>query len=235
MVVASILIPIILFLALSVVPVFEIVGLSMGLDFWLYNEMVVVIVQSSLALIAMIAILIMRPEYGVTGKIFWMLLTPLALINAICFTESQWAFSILFAIFWSICCFVIYLNFVPDSVFKAISAVFSVLLAVALVVLYLIYSVFIPATDNSEITESFVSPNGEIVAEEKAVDGIISDSMIIEVHKINPEIEAVLGYYEQDSIVVYEGEAYETETAKISWKDDSTLIINDVEYNIVFE
>ena len=102
MVVASILIPIILFLALSVVPVFEIVGLSMGLDFWLYNEMVVVIVQSSLALIAMIAILIMRPEYGVTGKIFWMLLTPLALINAICFTESQWAFSILFAIFWSI-------------------------------------------------------------------------------------------------------------------------------------
>ena len=68
-----------------------------------------------------------------------------------------------------------------------------------------------------------------------AKDGIITDSMIVEVRKANPEIDAFLGFYQRDSIVIYEGEAYETETAKISWKDDNTLLINGTEYQIVFE
>ena len=235
MAVVTLIIPIILFLVMLVVPIFELVGLINGFEFLLYNEMAIVITQTVLAFAAMLAILIIRPEYGRTGRIFWMLITPLALINAICFTDSQWAFSILFAIAWSVFCFIIYLNYVPDSIFKAMSAVISVLLAIGLVVMYLIFGIFRPITDKYEITESFSSPNGELIAEEKLVDGIFSDKMRVTVRKVDPEAEAILGYYISDEITVYEGEDYETETAKISWKDDSILIINDTEYAIVFE
>lgn len=230
MTVAALLITIILFAVMLVVPVFELIGLIMGLEFIICNEIVVVISQASLALAAMVALLIIKPEYGRAGRIFWLLLPPLALINAICFTNSQWPFSIVLAILWSVCCFVVYVKFVPDSGFKATSAVFSVLLAVALVVMYIIYGIFMPVTDKSDVTESFLSPDGSLVAEEMSVDGVFSDSMRIEVRKVNPDIEAGLGYYVSDSIVIYEGEAYETETAKISWKDNNTLVVNGTEY-----
>lgn len=234
MTIASIIISIVLFLMFLVVPIFELVGFVDGLDFLLYNEPTIVIIQASVALVAMIVLLIMHHEFGITEKIFWNFIPPLAIGNAICFAEAQWNISVVFAIVWSLCCFIVYLKFIPDGFFKAMSAVFSVLLTTAFVVMYLVFGVFMPITDKATVTETFTSPDGTYIAEEKAVDGTFSDKMRVDVKMANPVSDVWLGCYVYDSIEIYEGESYETETAKISWKDNSTLVINGNEYKISF-
>ncbi len=235
MAVAMLLIPIILFIAMLILPVFELVGLILGLDFVLFSEPAVVITQAVLIFAAMIAFLIINPEFGRTERILFIWLLPLSLLNALSFTGAEWGLSVVFAIVWAVCCLVMYIKFVPDGVFKAISAVCSILIAVAFVVMYLIFSVFQPITVDKTVTETQESPSGEYIAEEIAVDGIFSDKMQIIVKKANPVANAVLGCYEDKSIVIYEGEFHETEVSKFSWKDDSTIIINDEEYPVSFK
>lgn len=232
MVVASLVLPIVLFIVMLIFPIFELVGLITGLDFVIANEMVWAIVLASLSFAVMMAILIMRTEYGITGKIFWNLLPPMALLNAIAFADGEWGFSIICAVIWSLCCFVTYLRAIPDSGFKATSAVFSVLFAIIWVVLYLYNAVFNPIVDSFEVRDQLTSPDGEIMVEVQLVKGIIEDSTRIQAKKINPEKKSFMGSYVVDDLTIYEGAEYETDTVKLNWANDNTLIINDVEYPI---
>ena len=235
MAVAMIVIPIVLFVLMAILPIFELVGLILGLDFVLYAEPVIVITQTVLIFATMIAFLIIEPELKRTSRIMLIWLLPISLLNALSFVSAQWSLSFLFAIVWSVCAFVLYLKFVPDGVFKAISAVCSVLISLTFVVLFLIYSVFQPLTVDKTVTESKASPNGELVAEELAVDGVFNDKMQIIVKRSDSVAKAVLGSYEEKPIVIFEGEIHETETARFDWKDDSTLVIKGEEYSVSFE
>lgn len=231
----SLILPIVLCVVFLVVPVFELVGLIKGLDFQLRSEKLTVIIQAVLALGSMIALLIIKPEYGNTGRIFLMLAMPLSLLDALCFTNSDWALSILFAVVWCVCAFVLYYKFVPDSGFKAFSAVVSVLAAVAVVVLYLwsiIYGSFI---HKFTVTESLNSMDGTYTAELGTSESLFSTSASVYVKKAEPEINAFLGYYSAEPMLAYEGEDYEIKTIILSWLDDETLIINDTEYKVVTE
>ena len=235
MAIAMLIIPIVLFVLMSIVPIFELIGLFTGLDFVIYNEPLIVITQVSLIFASMIAFLIINPELKRAARILLIWLLPLSLVNALSFAGGEWGLSFLFAIVWSVCSLVMYLKLVPDGVFKAISAVLSVLLAVTFVVLFLIKGVFQPLMVDKTITETQASPNGEYVAEEIAVDGIFSDKMQIVVRKSEPAAKAVLGKYEEKSIVIYEGEFHETEISKFSWKDNSTIIVNGEEKPFSFD
>lgn len=235
MAITMLVIPIVLFVIMAIIPIFELIGLILGLDFVIYNEPAVVITQAVLVFATMIAFLIINPELKRTARIFLIWLLPVSLLNALSFTGGQWGFSFIFAIVWSVCALVLCLRFVPDGVFKAISAVCSVLISVVFVVMFLIYSVFQPLTVDKTVTETQSSPNGELIAEEMAVDGIFSDRMQLTVRKAEPVAKAVLGQYEEKAIIIYEGEIHETEVSKFSWKNDTTLIINGEEYNVSFD
>lgn len=231
----SLILPIVLCVVFIIVPVFELVGLLKGLDFQLYAERAMVIIQAVLALGSMIALLIMRPEYGNTGKIFLMLALPVSLLNALCFTNSEWALSILFAVVWCVCVFVLYYKFVPDSGFKAFSAVVSVLTAVAVVVLYLWSIIYGSFVHKFTVTESVGSMNGTYIAELGTDDSLFGTSAAVYVKKAEPEIDTFMGYYTSDPMLAYEGEDYEIKTIILSWLDDETLIINDAEYKVIVE
>ena len=235
MAITMLVIPIVLFLIMAIIPIFELIGLILGLDFVIYNEPAVVITQAVLVFATMIAFLIINPELKRSARIFLIWLLPVSLLNALSFAGGQWGLSFIFAIVWSVCALILYLKFVPDGVFKAISAVCSVLISVVFVILFLIYSVFQPLTVDKTVTETQSSPNGEFIAEEIAVDGVFSDKMQLTVRRSEPVAKAVLGRYEEKAIVIYEGEAHETEVSKFSWKDDSVIIINDNEYGVSFD
>lgn len=235
MAIAMLVIPIVLFVIMSIVPIFELVGLILGLDFVLYNEPAVVITQAILVFGTMIALLIITPELKRAARIFLIWLLPVSLLNALSFAGGEWGLSVVFAIVWSVCSLVMYLKLVPDGVFKAASAVFSVLIAVAFVIMFLIRGVFQPLMVTKTVTEAHNSPNGEIIAEEIAVEGVFSDKMQIIVRKAEPKAKAVLGCYEEKTVVIYEGAIHETEISKFSWKDDSTLLINSEEYSVSFD
>ena len=232
--IATLVIPIVLCVLFIIIPIFELVGLISGLDFTIYNEVAVAWVQTILAVGSAIAIFIMKPEYDVAGKVFCMILPPVSILNAICFADSQWGFAVIFAVLWSVSCYAIYIKFVPDSGFKAFSAVVSVLCAISFVLVYLVFGIFFPLINTKTVTESIDSPNGELVAELQTEKSFFSEKAVITVRKAEP-VRAVIGCFEHDPIELYEGESHEIHTATISWKDDTTLVINGTEYPVVFE
>ncbi len=226
-------IPIVLCVLLLIVPIFELVGLVNGVDFFLHNEIVMVIIQTVLTGGAAVALFIIKPEYEKTGRIFIILLAPISLINALCFADCEWGYSIIFAVVWSACAFAMYYKFVPDSGFKATSAVFSVLLAVALVVLYAWNMIYGSLINKRTIEETYPSMDGTYIAEAGTSKSLIGTKTTVYITKADPAADSFIGYYQVKPVKIYEGEEYEIKTASISWLDDSTVIVNDQAYRAV--
>ncbi len=227
-------IPIALCVIFLIVPLFELVGLLNGLDFNLYNEMVIGIVQTVLAVAALVGLLILKPEYGWTGIIFLMLALPISLLNAMCFVGGSWVGSIFLAIIWCGCILTLYIRFVPDNAFKAMSAVLSVLITVAIVVIYL-WGLVSGFMGSDTVEETIPSPNGKYVLEITTEESLLSSKMAVKVRLASPVSGALLGDYSADAVTVYEGEPHEADTAKIEWKNESTIVIDGNEYVVSFK
>lgn len=225
-------IPIVLCVLLLIVPALELFGLINCLDFIPNNEIAIVVVQTVLVVGATVALFILKPEYGTTGRIFLILLAPIAILNSLCFADGSWKFTVILAIIWGGCAFALYYKLVPDSYFKATSAVFSVLFAIAFVVLYLINLIYGSAVEQT-LESSYPSMNSTYIAEVYTSKSIAGTSMTVKVAKSEPDFENFIGYYQAKPTTVYVGEEFETKTAIISWLDDETVIINDTAYRAV--
>ncbi len=230
--IATLVISILLCLFMVIVPIFETVAFANDLDFALHNEKAIVWAQTIASLVAFIAMLIMHDHFNLAGKIFCMLLPPIAIWNAMCFVNSEWMFSIFFGLVWVGLIVAIYAKCVPDGVFKAISAVVSVLLGISLVVLYLIYGIFQPVVNQRTVYDTQTSPDGKYIAEMTLNESPISQSTVVQVKAADPQKETFMGVYKYKSVDVYEGEAHEIHIYEMSWKDNSTLIINGNEYAV---
>lgn len=222
-------IPIILCILFVIVPVFELIGVINGLDFVLENEIITVSVQAFFAVAAAVILFITKPEYNRTGRAFLMLLIPISLFNTLCFVDSSRNYSILIAVISFSCLFALYIKFVPDSRIKATSAVFSVLIAICIAVIYL-FNLFSGIIVEQETITTLDSPMGTYTAYIYSEESPLSSKSSFEIKKNVPEIKAIIGNYFKKNDVIYEGEAYEAKTAKVSWQDDNTFIINEKEY-----
>ncbi len=233
---ACLVITIVLCVLFIILPIFEFIAWVGDINFTLYSELVIPIIQTVIAVGSAIAVFIMRPEFGIAEKIFANLLTPIALLNALCFIDCNSIVPIILAI---VCCgalFAIYIKFVPDGFFKATSAVFSVLLSVAFVVGYLVIGVLGDVVTERSVTETIESGDGTYVAEISLANSIlIGEEMEVRVYPAEPKVRAFIGSYTYDPISVYTGQPHETQTATVEWKDDSTLVINGEEHKISFE
>lgn len=225
-------IPIVLCVLLLIVPVFEIFGLINYLDFIPHNEIVLAIVQTVFAVGATIALFVLKPTYDITGRIFLTLLAPIAILNSLCFADASWKFTVIFAVVWGGCAFALYYKFVPDSYFKATSAVFSVLLTIAFVVLYLINLIHGSISEQT-LESSYPSMHGTYTAEVYTTKSIGGTGMSVEIAKTEPDFDNFIGYFQAKPITIYVGEEHETKTAIITWLDDETVIINDTAYRAV--
>ena len=231
---AMLVIPIVLCIILLIVPCLELFGLVNGLDFIPNNEIVLVIAQAVLTIGATVALFILKPTYNTIGNIFLSLLSPIAILNALCFADGSWKFSIIFALIWASCSFALYFKFVPDSYLKATSAVFSVLIAIAFVVLYIINLIGNSLTTVS-IKDSYPSMHDTYVAEIKLHENKLfgENKMSVDIAKSEPEFKNFIGRFEAKSAEIYTGEEYETKTVIVSWLDDETVIVNDSAYRAV--
>lgn len=232
---ACLVISIVLCVMFIILPVFELVAWVNDINFTLYSELVIPIIQTVLAVGSAIAIFIMRPEFGTTEKIFCNLLTPFALLNALCFIDSNSIVPIILAVVWCIAAFVIYVKFVDDGIFKAASAVCSVLLAIAFIVGYLVVGVLGNVITERDVTDTVKSSDGTYVAEISIKKSVLGEEMEVRVYPSEPKTRAFIGAYTYEPVSVYDGEPHETQTADIVWKDNSTLVINGEEHKISFE
>ena len=226
-------IPIVLCVLLLIVPILELIGLVNGLDFFLHSEIVTVVLQAVLTVGATVTLFVVKPEIDLTGRIFLTLLTPIALLNALCFYDGVWGLSVVFAIIWCGCAIALFIKLVPDSNGKATSAVFSVLIGIAFVGMYLVNLIYVSFFNERIVESECPSMYGTYVAEVGTTEGAFGTKTTIYIAKAEPEFKAVIGYYQAKPTKIYEGEEYEYKTAIISWLDDETVIINDQAYQAV--
>ncbi len=235
--IATLVIPIVLCVLFIILPIFELVAFTNDLEFFLYAEPAIVIIESILALGSAIALFVMRQKLDWIGKLFVILLLPITLCNAFCFVDSEWDKSIFISLIMIVSVLAVYLFFVPDSVPKALSAIVSVLLAVGILTCYIIFDVFIPKAFPHDVQKEIKSTKGTYIAEvliskDNPLEG---EKTVIEVRMVEPKTGAVLGRYDYKPMEIYKGESYEIETLVIEWKDDSTLLIAGKEYPVKFE
>jgi hypothetical protein len=223
--------PILLCIIFLTVPIFELVGIINGFDFVIANDILTVSIQAFFALAALVTLFVLKPECKTAEKIFLLLLPPISLLNAFCFLDTEWKFSILVAVFSAVCVFVIYAKFVPDSGFKATSAVFSVFIAIVIVVIYL-WNLFAGFLVTKEVANTITSINGTYSATVYSEENPLSSKACVEVTKNTPEQNVFIGSYFKKSKIVFEGEAYQAKTATIFWKDDATIVVGNIDYNV---
>lgn len=232
MVIACLVIPIVLCIFLAIVPIMELIAMLTGYDFILYSQLVIPIIQTVLSIGAVVALYYMKAEFGRTETIFGNLLTPVALLNALYFVNSDSIAAVIMAVIWTVCAFIIYLKFVPDSGFKATSAVFSVLLALAFVGLFLVVNVIGGLINTKTVNDTIESPDGSLAADICTVGAILGDKTEITVRHTEPKAKVLIGYYAHKEVLVYSGEDHEAQTATVHWLDDDTIMINSNEYTI---
>lgn len=225
-------VPIVLCTLFAIFPVLELIGLCTGLEFRIHGEAAFAVIFAVLSVSATVFFFIFKPSFSRTGRIFLTFAAPLSLLTAISFVCAEWGASVIFALVWLGCVFALYIKFLPDSNGKAITAAVSVLLAIALVVIYLwgiIYGAFVSKT---EITSTFPSIDGYYQAELGTEKSVLSTKTVIYVSRTEAEFGALFGSFWQESKLIYEGEEYEVKLAQINWLNETTVVINGEEYYI---
>lgn len=231
---AMLAIPILLCTMLILIPVMEFIGLVTNTDFNLYNEIATVIVQTVLCVGAVTALFIIKPRYGKAGRIFVILLLPFSLANGLCFADPAWGWSILFVLIICGCSLAIYIRFSRDSVGKAVSAVLSVLAAIALVVLYVYNLVYNSFFSDITVIRSIGSPDESYVAEVISDASVLGDKTRVRIKQSEQRFGALIGGFSEKSQLIYTGEDYEIDTVRISWTNEKTVAVNGTEYEVSF-
>ncbi len=219
--------PVIFFL----LPLCELVGFLTELDFTLYSEKLIAILQSVLAIGAVVAVFIFKPRFESPEKICLLLAFPLSIINAFTFVNGEWGGSLIFAVISCGCVFAIYLKFLPDSVLKAISAIVAVLLTIILCIVF-VWNLVSGVISDRRLDDKYESLNNVFVAEVYVEESLISSKTVVVIRRTEPEFGAILGSFSAPEMIAFEGEKHAAETIMINWLDDETIIINGEAYKI---
>ena len=227
-------IPIALLAVFIILPFLELIGFLTELDFTVYSEKVLSILQSLLAIGAVVAVYIFKPRFEFWEKLCLLAALPFVIINAFTFVNGEWGGAVIFALISCACVFVLYLKFLPDSVLKAISAIVSVLLAILLCIVFL-WNLISGAISDRKLEDKYESLNNVFVAEVFIEESLISSKAVVVIRPVEPEFGALFGSFSAPEMVVLEGEAHIAETVMINWLDDETVVINGDAYKINIE
>ncbi|MBR4279304.1 MAG: hypothetical protein IKT34_03910 [Clostridia bacterium] len=225
-------IPIILLIWFLLLPLFTLIGLIKGLEFSLNRELMFAIISTLLAVGTVVSFFIVKPELNLASHILLTLLLPIVICNSLCLASPQKLASLILMLVCGGCIFAVYFKFLDDSGFKATSAVFSVLLTIALAVL-VIWGIINTRFINQKTEQLTInSPSKDYVAVVCTEKSLFSADTVIYIRLAEPVGKAPFGSYRVKDMLVYEGEEYEYKSAYVAWLDDSTLIVNDKGYSV---
>ncbi|MBR6783225.1 MAG: hypothetical protein IKM32_00880 [Clostridia bacterium] len=225
-------IPILLCVIFAIFPIFELFALCLNLEFRIHGEIAMAVIYALLAVASAVLSLVYKLKYNRAGRILLIISAPLSLLSALCFACGEWGGSVIFAIIWVVCVFLLYIKFVPDSNFKAITAAISVLLGITVVVCYLVSVIYTAFFSSVSVESVYPSIEGNYQAELGTEESLLSTKTVVYITRTDSEASVVFGSYWKKPILVYEGEDYEYKTAQIVWLDESTVIINGEEYAV---
>jgi hypothetical protein len=227
-------VPIAVLVFFILLPLHELIGFLTELEFSIYSDKAVSILQALLAIGAVVSVFIFKPKFVLYERLCLMLAFPLSIINAFSFIDSEWGGAIILAIISCGCIFAIYLRFLPDSVLKAISAIIAVLLTIILCIVF-IWNLVSGVISDRKLDDKYESLNKTYVAEVFIEESLISTKTVVVIRPAEAEFGAILGSFSAPEMIVFEGEAHDAETIMINWLDDETVVINGDAYKINIE
>lgn len=227
-------VPIAVLVFFMLLPLYELVGFLTELEFSLYSEKAISILQTLLAIGAVVSVLIFKPKFVFYERLCLLFAFPLSIINVFSFIDGEWSGAVILAIISCGCIFTIYLRFLPDSVLKAISAIIAVLLTIVVCIVF-IWSLISGVISDRKLDDKYESLNKTYVAEVFVEESLISTKTVVVIRPTEAEFGAMLGSFSAPEMVVFEGEAHDAETIMINWLDDETVIINGDAYKINIE
>jgi hypothetical protein len=178
--------PIALCVIFALYPILEIIALFIKPEFLLYSELVFAVVQAVLAAGALGTVIYFKLDFDKLGQAFGIWALPLSMLNALCFIINGLSISWIFALISAGCVFYIYLKFIPDSTQRAVSAVFSVLLAFVLG-FSMIWNLIYPIFSSKTVIREIESNNGEYIAVLGTSKSLFGTKTVIEIKNRNPK------------------------------------------------
>lgn len=218
----------------AILPLYELIGFLTELEFSLYSEKVIVILQALFAIGATVSVFIFKPKFAIGERSCLLLAFPLSILNVFSFIGGDWSGSIILAIISCGCVFAVYLRFLPDSVIKAITAIIAVLLAITVCIVF-IWSLISGVWSERKLEDKYESLDKTYVAEVFVEESLISTKTVVVIRPAEAEFGAILGSFSAPEMIVFEGEAHAAETIMINWLDDETIVINGDAYKINVE
>ncbi|MBR5285826.1 MAG: hypothetical protein IKU30_02915 [Clostridia bacterium] len=227
-------VPVAVLVFFMTLPLYELIGFLTELEFSLYSEKAISILQALLAIGAVVSVFIFKPRFVLYEKLCLLFAFPLSIINVFSFIDGEWGGAVILAIISCGCIFAIYLRFLPDSVAKAISAIVAVLLAIVVCIVF-IWNLVSGVISDRKLDDKYESLNKTFVAEVFIEESLISTKTVVTVRPSEAEFGAIIGCFSAPEMIVFEGEAHAAETIMINWLDDETVIINGDAYKINIE
>ncbi len=227
-------VPVAVLVFFMTLPLYELIGFLTELEFSLYSEKAISILQALLAIGAVVSVFIFKPRFVLYEKLCLLFAFPLSIINVFSFIDGEWGGAVILAIISCGCILAIYLRFLPDSVAKAISAIVAVLLAIVVCIVF-IWNLVSGVISDRKLDDKYESLNKTFVAEVFIEESLISTKTVVTVRPSEAEFGAIIGSFSAPEMIVFEGEAHAAETIMINWLDDETVIINGDAYKINIE
>lgn len=222
--------PITLFSVFAITPLLRLIALMCGVDFVLYSEPFICILQLLVSIAAVTLCYVYKPRFATWGNALIAASLPFAAGNCICLLNGNWGASPYFSLVCTAGVIIVYAKFIPDSGFRALTAVASVLLATAFVALA-IWSMISGIISVEKTVESNVeSIDGEYYAEIAIEKTLLGAKTVITVKPSDSSFGFIIGAFWEKDYVIYEGEDYIAKTASVNWLDERTLVINGTEY-----
>ena len=221
--------PVLLFVCYSILPLFSIIGWICRYNFVLRSYPGCSVVLTIISLIASAFLLISKLTVGKTNIVFSALLLPMSAVNGIDYlAHSKTTPTVIFTLISCCCAIAVFSKFAGPLALKIISGILS-----ALFFLLLLLISITEYLSSNTVVKSVSSPQNTYVAEVIDNDqGALGGNTLVDIKDNSKMIDLYVGKFSKPPVHVYTGKWGEFTNIQIRWENEHVLVIDGKEYRI---
>lgn len=216
---------------------FGIIVSFFGYKFVLYNNFITSLIITILLFCTTICLPIFKISMNKASRVFSAFLLPLSIFGELFFIagadkDSHLEITIALAFVACCCTAYIFVKYSSILVLKILSGILSVLIITLLIFALLLYSPFAELYPNDTVVKTLESPNNTYIANIiKSDQGALGGNTDVEISKTE-RFNVIIGNFSRIPKIVYYGKYEEYKGMDISWKNETTLVINGKEFDM---
>lgn len=214
---------------------FDVIVIFFDYKFVLYNNFVTSLIITILLFCTTISLPILKISMNKASRVFSAFLLPLSILGETYFIaradQNFSLYTIALAVVVLACSTYIFVKFSSVLILKILSGLLSAALMTLLIFGLLLSDVFGKLWDDT-IVEAIESPNNTYTASIiKSDQGALGGDTNVEISKTE-SLNVIIGNFTRIPKRVYSGKYEEYKGMDISWKNETTLVINEKEFDM---